>query len=457
MIDLTLALVAVALPQSSVDPGMIQRALPVKNAGTYHVATGTITRPGLAARALEPDVIYANTAETRYFSPLTGTTYDEGRIPGTSNAGEFTPGTNRDDYVISGFRFSYCDLDITPMLAGFEFQFYSSYAPCTPPAGSADATIQILGLPSGGCWTFDVDLSGGSEFLLVADGGDAAPGFDDDLELDSFGWSWRNLNDTSFAAGLIISGDPQSTDPGYVNASAGIGSPATPASAGTGTYYGPDSLCPPGSTGLGTQDFFYVEGGSGVDGCLFFGGYEGAACGEPEPVIGGIPRIFGSFSMEISSTPSFGEDIGTNFCGANANSTGLPGTLSAGGSATIGNDDVTLTAACLPTEQFGIFIHSFDVPNAGFPSGDGLLCLDPLGSFGIGRFDGAGQVKNSGLDGRVDFSTSMGEWSTGGLPTSVGVMAAMAGQTSSFQFWHRDEVDDVQSFNLTEGVAVTWQ
>lgn len=161
--------------------------------------------------------------------------------------------------------------------------------------------------------------------------------------------------------------------------------------------------------------------------------------------------------MEISSTPSFGEDIGTNFCGANANSTGLPGTLSAGGSATIGNDDVTLTAACLPTEQFGIFIHSFDVPNAGFPSGDGLLCLDPLGSFGIGRFDGAGQVKNSGLDGRVDFSTSMGEWSTGGLPTSVGVMAAMAGQTSSFQFWHRDEVDDVQSFNLTEGVAVTWQ
>ena len=137
--------------------------------------------------------------------------------------------------------------------------------------------------------------------------------------------------------------------------------------------------------------------------------------------------------------------IGTNYCMAAPNSTGSAGTVSAFGSANVGQNDVTLTAADLPANQFGIFVTSMTqafVPGAGGTS-NGNLCLG--GS--LGRFSQPNQILNSGSGGEFSLALDLAMF-----PQGAGFVPVAAGETWSFQAWYRDPVG--VGSNFTEGIEI---
>jgi len=137
--------------------------------------------------------------------------------------------------------------------------------------------------------------------------------------------------------------------------------------------------------------------------------------------------------------------IGTNYCLANPNSTGMTGAMSASGSASVASNNFTVTASDLPTSQFGIFVTSMDqgfVPNGG-GSSNGNICLGGV----IGRFFMPSQILSTGGAGEFSLSLPLGSF-----PQGNGFVAVMPGETWNFQAWHRDGVG--QGSNFTDGLSV---
>ncbi|QDV10028.1 hypothetical protein Poly30_55890 [Planctomycetes bacterium Poly30] len=417
----------------------------VKNAGIYHLSTGTWTRAGGGVSNFGPDVIYSNTAWSGYFSTTGGVggtipmaeNFDEGQIPGPFN-GQHPQG--RDSFTVNCFEIGYCDLGPAGG-SGWEIRFYESYMPCSF-RGAPDADFLATGLPANGCWTVTFDLSGGNEFCLGGDGGD---GYDGDLDLDSFGWSYTYAGqNTTSVAGFLIRGDPQSTEPNWVT-----GGEVTD---GTDTYFGPPSFCPEGSTGLGTQDFWWIEDTNvpSNSGCYWFFGYRNNnACAGP------LANMYASFHMELQADTAICDNFGPGvpYCMSNPNSTGVNSSLLVLGSAVVSDNNLTLIGG-LPTNTFGFFITSRTPGFVANPAGSaGNLCV----SANIGRFTGPGQIKNSGASGTISLTTQTGEWSLQSIPTSTGPYAAMAGLRTHFQLWHRDSVSGTPTSNFSDAVYVDWQ
>jgi hypothetical protein len=139
--------------------------------------------------------------------------------------------------------------------------------------------------------------------------------------------------------------------------------------------------------------------------------------------------------------------IGTRYCTASANSSGLPGELTIIGSNLISQNDVTLTAEQLPLQSFGYFITSRTLASIHpVPGSQGTLCV--TGS--IGRFVGPGQIVDSGSTGAVALSIDLSA-----LPTPTGLVSAGTFSTWYFQLWHRDANPTLTS-NFTDAVAVTF-
>ena len=435
----------------------------VKHAGTYHLATGTWTRAtGTVAHFGSLDVVYCNTADSGYYAHTIGPTgplpngmvIDEGGLPGLTNPTSFVGVVDRESYRIQSFDIGYCDMDPGPRTAGFEYAFYESYSACTP-ATTPNASFTLTGLPSAGsCWTMTIDITG-SEFDMLADGGAANPGYDGDPDLDAFGWSVMYAGTGSADAGLLLRGDPLSTDPNY-----SVGDRY--GTDGTETYYGALSLCGPGvgsgylSEDIGFHDDLGIPGGLST-GCYFFGGYRNNnGCGGP------LATPYASMYMQLSAEAGHGGPCpGGGICGppfcANQlpNSTGVPGVLTATGSHVAADNNVVLRASSLPPGEFGLFVTGLAEAVAPIMVGNGLMCIDPTANGGLGRFDAPGQVKSASAAGVVTLDTNIGEWDLGAINTSTGTYAASAGVTTYFQFWHRDQVG--AGFNLTAGLGLTWQ
>jgi hypothetical protein len=239
----------------------------LRDAGTYHVATGKWTRGGNAAN-LGPDTIYSATAPSGYF----GTGWegsegvDEGILPSTGNP----IGGPQDCYTIDGFEFAYCS---TADVISWSFNFYDSYVPCDLPDNPANCLNVVGGVSIGGlptvsaCWIVAVDLTGGYEFGMQADGGTCAPGYQGAASgLDHFGWGATWVTGNGGASGPLISGG----DPNW-------------APEGQGTCYSPGLTCGAGATGLGAQDLFAVT--APISACFWFGGYNNPnGCGGPSVV-----------------------------------------------------------------------------------------------------------------------------------------------------------------------------
>ena len=141
--------------------------------------------------------------------------------------------------------------------------------------------------------------------------------------------------------------------------------------------------------------------------------------------------------------------IGSAYCNpANVNSTGMPGVISATGSVIASDNDVTLNASGLPTNQFGFFLNSMSqgfVPNPGLSQGN--LCL----SGAIGRYNSMAQLFNSGSTGTGDLSLDLTN-----TPTPAGPTAISMGQTWNFQSWYRD-LNPMPTSNFTDAVSITIQ
>jgi FG-GAP repeat len=137
------------------------------------------------------------------------------------------------------------------------------------------------------------------------------------------------------------------------------------------------------------------------------------------------------------------EPVGSTYCVANANSSGLRAAISATGSTLVTDNCLLLIGAKLPTDQFAYFLMSQSqdfVPY--FAGSQGNLCLGGP----IVRF--ANETRNSGSGGIASMRLDLND-----LPQGT---VFQSGETWYFQLWFRDDNPHTTS-NTTDGLAVTWQ
>jgi hypothetical protein len=141
-------------------------------------------------------------------------------------------------------------------------------------------------------------------------------------------------------------------------------------------------------------------------------------------------------------------ELGTNYCTANLNSTGQTGLIIASGSVSVAANDLTLEASRLPNYAFGYFLTSSNQASVPNPGGSlGVLCLGG----NIGRYTGPGQIQNTGTTGAFYLLLDLSQ-----VPTPSGFVSAAVGETRNFQAWHRDSVGGAAVSNLTNGLQVTF-
>jgi len=141
--------------------------------------------------------------------------------------------------------------------------------------------------------------------------------------------------------------------------------------------------------------------------------------------------------------------LGVSYCGpAVPNTSFASAVITAAGSATASANNVTLTAASLPLNQFGFFLTSQTqgfVPNPGGIS-VGNLCLGGT----IGRYVGPGQIMNAGPGGSFSLVLNLTQTPAGPVFASI-----TAGQTWNFQAWFRDVLPGGSpTSNFTDGRSI---
>lgn len=141
-------------------------------------------------------------------------------------------------------------------------------------------------------------------------------------------------------------------------------------------------------------------------------------------------------------------EIGTPYCSANPNSTGLPGVQRVFGDTVVLHNQLRLRAEQLPLLQWGYFLMSSEtgfVPNFGGSSGN--LCLGPPI---IRLIDPSGWgVLFTGSQGEVTLDLDLSN-----LPQLTQILP---GETWHFQFWCRDVVITDFTSNTTNAVAITFE
>ena len=131
------------------------------------------------------------------------------------------------------------------------------------------------------------------------------------------------------------------------------------------------------------------------------------------------------------------------------NSSGAFGRLQAVGSAFAGDDNTTLYADRLPAGQTVLFLNASAtafVPNPGGSAGD--LCLG--GS--ISRYARPGELRTSDAQGRATLTLDLEN-----TPSGTSNMAILAGQSFSFQAWHRDLAGGAAGSHFTSALTVAFQ
>ena len=148
-------------------------------------------------------------------------------------------------------------------------------------------------------------------------------------------------------------------------------------------------------------------------------------------------------------TAHLDQEIGQPFCpNVFDNSTGHPGQLSAQGSTTLSELNLTLEATSLPPNRFAFAISSMQFGGAGGPPLGPSICVS--GGVGVHRET----VRNSGAAGAVSIPIDLTA-----IPVLGGqAVPVMAGQTWGFQVWHRDEFIPITGMsNTTPGVSVQFR
>jgi len=134
-------------------------------------------------------------------------------------------------------------------------------------------------------------------------------------------------------------------------------------------------------------------------------------------------------------------NLGTNFCVATTNSTGAPAAIVGTGSLVVADNALTLAAGPVPNQP-GLFFYG---PTATqIPFGNGFRCIGSQGTVGIQRMP----VENA-ASGVLTHNADLTQSSTPqGLITP--------GTTWYFQAWYRDPAAGGASFNLSDGLELSF-
>ena len=425
----------------------------VKDAGVYHMATGTWTRNTTASALVGPSALYDNSCTVGYYTGLAQGDImgDSGRIPSQSDGGL------ADAYHINCFSLAYCTFE--PVVTTLGLSYYDCYAACD--GFLAQTPVQayaLVNVPAGGtagtqgCWILTFDLTNTTFGFDLA--GDCNGTFDNVASTDSFGWTWTQLSPTTGSnAGPILAGDPL----GVFNASCGVIGEDT-----DHPGWGPAAGLP--GNGIGVLDQFEIDGGA-TTGCFWFGGYGAAGL---NPMAALYHELFG----EGGSTT---ENQGTGFCAADGSqgvcpggvtNSGTPGgcphisgpnggagcLLTPTGNATFGSDTYGFSVTAGPS-SLGILIQgavALGYPNGNItvPNSAGKFCVNPqLRGFVETTPLGAGSDEAAIDDFRA-------------MP--FGATAIGGGATTYNQFWFRDTGNPNANpgvgaeFNFSNAVETIW-
>lgn len=461
---LKLATLAILGAAANAQQGLdLQPCNEIQDAGTLHLMSGVLLPPSGVAHFLTEAVIYDNTCPTPSFTSLLSgnTNLDEGRLPSTTSPAPNTGTFNK--YRVTKFVIGYCTRELDVSLGGpgaqVTINFYETYAPCTSAAANppAIATFALTGLPASAtlgtlaCYTLTIDLNGGGEFNMLADGDGAfATG-------DGFGFSYsfpgQTGTTTATVGGPIVTGDV--TAPG--NCANGVA-----------TYYNtPGAL---NGTGLDNGNFFFRDGttpGQTTNACLFFGA---------PPVIhaGFYMKMFGDLDdCNANANPDADDIAGGGSLDTNTN--GIPDECECGAANyCTGGTSLNL---CAPT------ISGVGTPSATAVSGytistAGMDGLRPSGMF-YGLAAAANPI-NAGGGGTSFFCTTnprqrlitplpntggTGGACDGGLSVDLNTWLSThpgglgnpfaAGQILYVQGFNRDSGNPSKGLVLTGGLAVT--
>ncbi len=127
-----------------------------------------------------------------------------------------------------------------------------------------------------------------------------------------------------------------------------------------------------------------------------------------------------------------------SYCTANPNSTGNAAKISASGSTSISDNNLTLMAINCPAKQFGIFFYGQGQTQK--PLGDGFLCIS--GGFArlpVVQVDAFGQVFHP-----LDLNN---------LPPSGPISP---GESWDFQFWYRDKTGGPAGYNFSDAIEISF-
>jgi hypothetical protein len=164
--------------------------------------------------------------------------------------------------------------------------------------------------------------------------------------------------------------------------------------------------------------------------------------GRRELVVNGVvPGQPHSTSVFVLDFPTM-----ARICEGVPNSTGAPGRLDLSGTLALTGPPATLRATGLPVAATTFFLTARGF-GAGAPvaGSAGLLCLTGP----TGRFVGPGQIQTSDSAGVAALAIHPTT-----LPTPTGIVAAVAGETWTFQGWHRDFGMAGATSNLTDGLLI---
>jgi hypothetical protein len=408
---------------------------PVRSAGTYHVATGTWTRGGSSSN-ISPDAIYRNDAPSGYFG--TGWencwSVDEAMLPGPGNPFNGLNG----EYFIDGLAFTYCKQGAGTV--DWYFGFYDGYTPCDDPSAPANCINEIPGfvvpgLPgSSFCWIVTLDLAGGSEVCLQADGGGCTAGYQGSglgLDHGGIGFAW-DTSDNGLT-GPLLTGDPAYKPQGE------------------GTCYLPGFTgCAADATGLGATDLFSISNHNGFpcavgNGCYWFGGYiAAAACGGVEV----SPFASFGFTLFADCTADCGA-AGTVYCDETQNANNVADIAISTVVASSSSIDVSITGG--PNNQFTYLLVGNGQNAVNNPPGSkGSLCV--VGGNCLGRYDKDVQQIGVGSNPSGEAHTDIKNAISNPCNGNVNIVA---GATWNFQYWHRQPMGLPTTFS--SAVNVTFQ
>lgn len=414
---------------------------PVRDAGVYHVATGTWTRAGDAQTTLSPDAIYRNDVPIGYFGAGWEGCWgvDEIVLPGLDHP----RGGAQNAYVIDGFDFVYCKSGAGSI--DWVFGFYDSYVPCDDPSAPANCIAEkppflVAGLPGGSaCWLITLDLTGGAEICLAADGGSCAPGYQGGAQgLDHAGIGLGWFTSDGGLAGPALAGEPTWFPPGE------------------GTCYDPDFSNPCAlaiATGLGAQDFFSLSshdpGAFGFancafgSGCYFFGGQPMNVCG---PAWGPIMQFQFRLFADCTATCSPGGGAAGVYCdeSQNPNNHGDVWIETLDSSATA--IPLWLEAASSAGQFAALLVGDGNAVISQPPGSVGDLCVVGGSCFGTYDLD----VVQLDAQGRGVVPLKK----TSSSPCGGGVTFA-PGASWNFQWWHRQPQGQPSTFSAA--LAVTFR